>query len=118
MFCIADGCHLSRRGFPLETRPARRRPGTVRRPPRTWRRPRIARADDVLAPATAGGTVTLSEIASHLGTSPRTLNRRFREQAGTTPLQWLLRQRAPRSCWRPPTCRSRQSPSAAGSAPW
>ncbi|MFD7155248.1 GlxA family transcriptional regulator [Kribbella sp. NPDC059898] len=37
--------------------------------------------------------VTLADIASFAGTSPRTLNRRFREQTGTTPLQWLLRQR-------------------------
>lgn len=40
-----------------------------------------------------GEPVTLAEIASYVGTSPRTLNRRFREQTGTTPLQWLLRQR-------------------------
>jgi transcriptional regulator GlxA family with amidase domain len=40
-----------------------------------------------------GVPVTLADIASHVGTSPRTLNRRFREQTGTTPLQWLLRQR-------------------------
>jgi transcriptional regulator GlxA family with amidase domain len=37
--------------------------------------------------------VTLADIASYVGTSPRTVNRRFRDQAGTTPLQWLLRQR-------------------------
>jgi transcriptional regulator GlxA family with amidase domain len=40
-----------------------------------------------------GEPVTLADIASYAGTSPRTLNRRFREQTGTTPLQWLLRQR-------------------------
>lgn len=40
-----------------------------------------------------GEPVTLAEIARHAGTSTRTLNRRFREQTGTTPLQWLLRQR-------------------------
>lgn len=40
-----------------------------------------------------GETVTLADIASYAGLSPRTLNRRFREQTGTTPLQWLLRQR-------------------------
>jgi transcriptional regulator GlxA family with amidase domain len=40
-----------------------------------------------------GEPVTLADIASYVGTSPRTLNRRFREQTGTTPLQWLLRQR-------------------------
>lgn len=37
--------------------------------------------------------VTLADIAAHVGTSPRTLNRRFREQTGTTPLRWLLLQR-------------------------
>jgi transcriptional regulator GlxA family with amidase domain len=40
-----------------------------------------------------GEPVTLADIASYVGTSPRTVNRRFREQTGTTPLQWLLRQR-------------------------
>ena len=40
-----------------------------------------------------GEPVTLPDIASYAGLSPRTLNRRFREQTGTTPLQWLLRQR-------------------------
>ncbi|SDR86529.1 GlxA family transcriptional regulator [Microlunatus soli] len=37
--------------------------------------------------------VTLAQIADHAGTSPRTVNRRFKEQTGSTPLQWLLRQR-------------------------
>lgn len=37
--------------------------------------------------------VTLAEMAVHAAVSPRTLNRKFREQTGTTPLQWLLRQR-------------------------
>jgi transcriptional regulator GlxA family with amidase domain len=40
-----------------------------------------------------GEPVTLADIASYAGLSPRTVNRRFREQTGTTPLQWLLRQR-------------------------
>jgi transcriptional regulator GlxA family with amidase domain len=31
----------------------------------------------------------LEEIAAHASMSTRTLNRRFREQTGTTPLQWL-----------------------------
>jgi transcriptional regulator GlxA family with amidase domain len=35
----------------------------------------------------------LQDIAARAGTSTRTLNRRFREQTGTTPLQWLLRTR-------------------------
>lgn len=37
--------------------------------------------------------LTLDEIAAHAGMSTRTLNRRFREQTGTTPLQWLHRAR-------------------------
>ena len=36
---------------------------------------------------------TLSQIAAHAGMSLSTLNRRFKEQASTTPLQWLLRER-------------------------
>ncbi|MEE6261718.1 GlxA family transcriptional regulator [Plantactinospora sonchi] len=41
----------------------------------------------------AGKDLTLDDIAAHAGMSARTLNRRFREQTGTTPLQWLLRSR-------------------------
>ncbi|GAA4219783.1 GlxA family transcriptional regulator [Actinocatenispora rupis] len=41
--------------------------------------------------------VSLADIASHVGTSARTVHRRFREQTGTTPLQWLLRQRIHRA---------------------
>jgi transcriptional regulator GlxA family with amidase domain len=41
--------------------------------------------------------LTLEEIAAHAGMSVRTLNRRFREQTGTTPLQWLLRARIRRA---------------------
>lgn len=40
-----------------------------------------------------GEPLTLSDIAGHAAVSPRTLNRRFREQTGMTPLQWLLTQR-------------------------
>jgi transcriptional regulator GlxA family with amidase domain len=40
-----------------------------------------------------GEPLTLSDIARHAAMSPRTLNRRFREQTGMTPLQWLLTQR-------------------------
>lgn len=41
--------------------------------------------------------VTLADIARHAATSPRTLNRRFRAQTGTTPMQWLLQQRVHRA---------------------
>ncbi|MFJ3229503.1 GlxA family transcriptional regulator [Streptomyces sp. NPDC086787] len=41
--------------------------------------------------------LTLDEIASRAGMSTRTLNRRFREQTGTTPLQWLHRTRVRRA---------------------
>ncbi len=41
----------------------------------------------------AGSDLTLDDIAAQAGMSIRTLNRRFREQTGTTPLQWLHRAR-------------------------
>jgi transcriptional regulator GlxA family with amidase domain len=41
--------------------------------------------------------LTLSDLAARSGMSIRTLNRRFREQTGTTPLQWLLRARIRRA---------------------
>ena len=37
--------------------------------------------------------LTLDEIAARATMSTRTLNRRFREQTGTTPLRWLQRTR-------------------------
>lgn len=37
----------------------------------------------------AARDLTLAQIADRAGMSPRTLNRCFREQTGTTPLQWL-----------------------------
>lgn len=39
------------------------------------------------------GPLTLDQIAAHAGISTRTLIRRFRDQTGTTPLQWLHRAR-------------------------
>ncbi|WP_059009967.1 GlxA family transcriptional regulator [Streptomyces specialis] len=39
----------------------------------------------------------LDDIARRAKLSPRTLNRRFREQTGTTPLQWLYRARVRRA---------------------
>lgn len=45
----------------------------------------------------AARDLTLDDIAAHTGMSTRTLNRRFREQTGTTPLQWLLRARIRRA---------------------
>ncbi|HKU39900.1 MAG TPA: helix-turn-helix domain-containing protein, partial [Polyangiales bacterium] len=41
--------------------------------------------------------LTLQQIARRAGTSSRTLNRRFREQTSTTPLQWLLHARVRRA---------------------
>ncbi|GAB4584941.1 GlxA family transcriptional regulator [Nocardia sp. IFM 10818] len=41
--------------------------------------------------------LTLDDLAAHAGTSPRSLNRHFREQTGTTPMQWLLRARVRRA---------------------
>lgn len=40
-----------------------------------------------------GAKVTLSEIAGHASMSPSTLNRRFKQQTGVPPLEWLLRER-------------------------
>ncbi|KUN01544.1 AraC family transcriptional regulator [Streptomyces yokosukanensis] len=65
-----------------------------------------------LPPAPAGATLepllhwledhcdrdmTVDEIAAQARMSTRTLNRRFREQTGTTPLQWLHRARVRRA---------------------
>ncbi|MFC8875487.1 GlxA family transcriptional regulator [Streptomyces ardesiacus] len=47
----------------------------------TWLRENLAR------------DLTLADIAAQAGTSTRTLIRRFRDQTGTTPLQWLHRAR-------------------------
>lgn len=41
--------------------------------------------------------LTLDEIARHAAMSIRTLNRRFRDELGTTPLQWLQRARIERA---------------------
>ncbi|RKT88632.1 Transcriptional regulator GlxA family, contains an amidase domain and an AraC-type DNA-binding HTH domain [Saccharopolyspora antimicrobica] len=41
----------------------------------------------------AAHDLSLEDIAARAGMSTRTLNRRFREQTGTTPLQWLHRTR-------------------------
>jgi transcriptional regulator GlxA family with amidase domain len=42
-------------------------------------------------------SLTLDEIAQRAARSVRSLNRHFREQTGTTPLQWLLRARVRRA---------------------
>jgi transcriptional regulator GlxA family with amidase domain len=39
----------------------------------------------------------VAAMAAHAGVSPRTFARRFREETGTTPLQWLLAQRVLRA---------------------
>ena len=44
-----------------------------------------------------GESLTLADMARQSAMSARTLNRRFREQTGTTPLQWLLTQRVRRA---------------------
>ncbi|KAB8188944.1 helix-turn-helix domain-containing protein [Nonomuraea phyllanthi] len=41
--------------------------------------------------------VTLAQLAARSGMGERTFSRRFREQLGTTPLQWLLRARVRRA---------------------
>ena len=40
-----------------------------------------------------GESLDVAAMARHAGVSPRTFARRFREETGTTPLQWLLMQR-------------------------
>ncbi|MET9290678.1 helix-turn-helix domain-containing protein [Streptomyces sp. NPDC003077] len=55
--------------------------GSALEPLLTWLRDNLARE------------LTLADIAAQAGTSTRTLMRRFREQTGTTPLQWLHRAR-------------------------
>jgi AraC family transcriptional activator FtrA len=58
-----------------------------------------ARADASLAPllewasARLDAPLTLTRLAEHAGMSSRTLARRFQEQLGTSPGQWLLGQR-------------------------
>ncbi|WP_069166219.1 GlxA family transcriptional regulator [Nocardia altamirensis] len=44
-----------------------------------------------------GDDLTVDDIAAHAGMSARTLNRRFREHTGTTPLRWLFRARIRRA---------------------
>ncbi|MGW7080385.1 GlxA family transcriptional regulator [Streptomyces sp. NPDC054866] len=61
--------------------------------------PAPARADESLAPLLEWATarldtpLTLDRLAEHAGLSSRTLARRFTEQLGTSPGQWLLTQR-------------------------
>ncbi|MGW5641433.1 helix-turn-helix domain-containing protein [Saccharopolyspora sp. NPDC003752] len=60
--------------------------------------PAPARADESLAPLLEWATsqlhtLTVCRLAEHAGLSSRTLARRFTEQLGTSPGQWLLGQR-------------------------
>lgn len=55
--------------------------GSSLEPTRRWAAERLGEPLDVAA------------MASHAGVSPRTFARRFREETGTTPLQWLLSRR-------------------------
>ncbi|MFH8793345.1 GlxA family transcriptional regulator [Streptomyces sp. NPDC017941] len=61
--------------------------------------PRGAELEPLLAwlDENAARDLTLDAIAGHAGLSTRTLLRRFREQTGTTPLQWLHRARVRRA---------------------
>jgi transcriptional regulator GlxA family with amidase domain len=47
--------------------------------------------------ANASRPLTLDQLAERAATSPRTLSRRFQEQTGTSPLQWLLAARLRRA---------------------
>jgi AraC family transcriptional activator FtrA len=42
--------------------------------------------------------ITVDDLAARINVSPRTLARRFEEQLGTAPGQWLLAQRIARTC--------------------
>ncbi|WP_344264126.1 GlxA family transcriptional regulator [Actinomadura napierensis] len=61
--------------------------------------PHPAHIDDTLAPLLEwvalriGEPVTVESMAAHVGVSPRTLTRRFTDQLGVSPGQWLLSQR-------------------------
>ncbi|WP_250563695.1 GlxA family transcriptional regulator [Sphaerisporangium fuscum] len=61
--------------------------------------PHPAQIDDTLAPLLEwiterlGEPVTIESMAAHAGLSTRTLARRFADQLGTSPGQWLLAQR-------------------------
>ena len=62
-------------------KPAPAAPGGSLEATRRWAAERLAEPLDVAA------------MSRHAGVSPRTFARRFREETGTTPLQWLLAQR-------------------------
>ncbi|WP_424532402.1 GlxA family transcriptional regulator [Sphaerisporangium viridialbum] len=66
--------------FIVQPLPSRTR-GSALEPLLTWLQASLAR------------DLTVADIAAHAGMSTRTLMRRFREQTGTTPLQWLHRAR-------------------------
>ena len=63
----------------------------------------LPRAEDSLAPlldwllAHLNQPVGVEALAARVNTSPRTFARRFRQQTGTTPLQWLLMARVRRA---------------------
>ena len=58
-----------------------------RAPAARWSRPAAGR------PSASTSRSTSPRWPRHAGVSPRTFARRFREETGTTPLQWLLAQR-------------------------
>ncbi len=56
-------------------------------------RRRLAGADPGWAASRLEEPLDVAAMAAHAGVSPRTFARRFREETGTTPLQWLLGRR-------------------------
>lgn len=62
-------------------------------------KPALAASGDSLEPTRRwtlerlGEPLDVAAMSRHAGVSPRTFARRFREETGTTPLQWLLAQR-------------------------
>jgi AraC family transcriptional activator FtrA len=67
-------------------------------------RTETAPAPDTLGPLLDWATerlaepITVDDLAARINVSPRTLARRFAEQLGTAPGQWLLAQRIARCC--------------------
>ncbi|PRI10711.1 GlxA family transcriptional regulator [Leucobacter massiliensis] len=44
-----------------------------------------------------GEPITIERLAEHAAVSPRTLSRRFRDETGYTPMQWIMRARVDRA---------------------
>ena len=70
-----------------------RRPGPVRAAQRARAARRVFAATREWALARLEEPLTLADLARHANVSPRTFSRRFVEDTGSTPMQWVLRAR-------------------------